>query len=169
MLRNFTAVCVTAKSRVDCFFVPTLADVTSPPQSIHQVLVVGQCVICTANCFVVINQGGGCFSNVNFWQYSHKWRTLQAICVKSYLFWLLWLQRAELEHSVEYWNDATTMLRAMSTAVEIVALQTPSLEGTGLSTLYIRAVNEPSRSYRNHGNDLYYIVPFPCWKHFLAL
>ena len=39
----------------------------------------------------------------------------------------------------------------MSTAVEIVALQTPSLEGTGLSTLYIRAVNEPSRSYHNHG------------------
>ena len=44
----------------------------------------------------------------------------------------------------------------MSTAVEIVALQTPSLEGTGLSTLYIRAVNEPSRSlkFHNYGEGL---------------
>ena len=47
------------------------------------------------------------------------------------------------------------MLRAMSTAVEIVALQTPSLEGTGLSTLYTRALNEPSRSYHNHGDGLF--------------
>ena len=54
MMRNFAAVRMSARSRVDCSLVSTLTAVTSPPQSIHQVLVVGQCAICTANYFVAI-------------------------------------------------------------------------------------------------------------------